>query len=216
MTNGFRIMSRLHNEDLAGTVQGSGDGVTLISTSHPTPLGMTHPFELQCNPLRIYLAGKMRGEPYFNCDAFDLWSAYLRSLGHTVFSPSEHTRKLYGDDIYRKNPEGDEEKAGIDGRLVFSDDIDYIINEAEAIAMMPGWRNSKGARAEHAVAVAIGLPIYYLGPRDEEYQAVVASIKGDEHDKRYITLGVGDGTFHRWSLTDSLMKKIWRDINDRL
>lgn len=192
------------------------EGVALTSTSHPTPQGMTHPFELQCDPLRIYLAGKMRGEPYFNCDAFIMWAQYLRSLGHTVFSPCEHTMSLYGNDIYTKNPEGDEIKAGIDGRLVFSDDIDYIINEAEAIAMMPGWRKSKGARAEHAVAIAIGLPIYYLGPRDEEYQAVVASIKGDIPDQRYITLGVGDGTYHRWGLTDSLMKKIWRDINERL
>jgi hypothetical protein len=50
----------------------------------------------------------------------------------------------------------------------------------------------------------------------EDLTATVACITGDRVDERYITLGVGDGTFQRWKLTDSLLKKIRREINERL
>jgi uncharacterized protein DUF4406 len=40
--------------------------------------------------------------------------------------------------------------------------LDYICRRAEGIAMLEGWEDSKGARAEHAIAVALGLKIRYL------------------------------------------------------
>ena len=40
--------------------------------------------------------------------------------------------------------------------------IDKLI-DCDAIYMLRGWENSKGARAEHAVAVWIGLKIMYQG-----------------------------------------------------
>ena len=50
----------------------------------------------------------------------------------------------------------------------------------------------------------------------EQLDAHVAVITGDNPDDRYITLGIGDGTFQRWHLTDSLLKKLRREINERL
>jgi hypothetical protein len=52
--------------------------------------------------------------------------------------------------------------------------------------------------------------------KTEVFEAVVAVITGDKPDDRSITLGVGDGTFQRWKLTDSLLKKLRREINERL
>jgi hypothetical protein len=46
--------------------------------------------------------------------------------------------------------------------------------------------------------------------------AVIAVVTGDQPDDRYITLGVGDGTFERWKLTESLARKIRRELNQRL
>lgn len=34
--------------------------------------------------------------------------------------------------------------------------------QADGIALLPGWRNSSGARAEHALAVALGLEVVEL------------------------------------------------------
>lgn len=167
--------------------------------------------------MRTYLAGAMRNRPYFNYEQFQFWAKKLRAEGHEVWSPEEHSRVLYGDDIYLNNPEGDEEKAGIDGKLVFSDDISTIIDWAEAIAMMPGWRKSKGARAEHAVAVAIGLRIIYLdNDAEESFVASVAAVVGDKPEEHVLMLGVGDGTSQRWKLTDSLLRKLRSEINPRV
>ncbi len=38
----------------------------------------------------------------------------------------------------------------------------YICKEADAIAMLPGWENSKGARAEWTLSIALGHTIIYL------------------------------------------------------
>ena len=46
--------------------------------------------------------------------------------------------------------------------------------------------------------------------------ARVAAITGDQPDERYITLGEGDGTFVRWKLSESLARKIRRELNQRL
>jgi hypothetical protein len=217
MSEGLRIKSRIHKEDEMGDISvGMDDGVALFNTSHPTDDGHTHIFELECEPLNIYLAGPIRNRPYFNKDAFYDGARFLRSLGHTVFSPIEHTEKLYGKNIYDHSPEGNEEVIGVDPKLVISDDIDYIINQADAIAMLPDWRKSKGARAEHALAIFLNLRIIYLGEAHAEFDAVVADVSGDQVDDRYMTLGIGDGTFHRWKLTDSLLRKVRREINEKL
>lgn len=107
--------------------------------------------------MRIYLAGKMRGCPNFNHQSFREATAWLRSQGHEVFSPVESSETMYGPDVYMGNPEGDEEKAGIDGRKVFAADLAWICAHADAVMLLPGWRTSKGATAEHAVALALGL-----------------------------------------------------------
>jgi Domain of unknown function (DUF4406) len=112
--------------------------------------------------MKIYVAGKMRGLPYFGYKAFDDATDKLRLEGHEVFNPVEEGEKIYGDDVYKGNPDGDEELAGIDGRLVFGNDLAFVTREADAVALLPGWETSKGAIAEKAVAEALGLQVLYL------------------------------------------------------
>lgn len=104
----------------------------------------------------------MRGVPNFNRSNFDYYAAQLRAEGHNVFSPAESSEQIYGPQIYKNNPEGDEARAGVNGRLVFAFDLAWICHAADAIALIPGWETSMGTRAELAVAHALGLKVIDL------------------------------------------------------
>lgn len=114
--------------------------------------------------MRIYLAGPMSGIPNFNAPAFHGHAAQLRAEGHEVFSPAEHDMTTDGADFHERYPDGDTSKAMSDGfslRSALKADLCWICDKAEGIFMMRGWENSKGARTEHALAVALGLVINY-------------------------------------------------------
>lgn len=117
--------------------------------------------------VRIYLAGPMRGYPEFNFPAFNAAAAVLRHDGHEVFNPAERDVARHdGVDISKGNANGDEALAakqhGFDLRVALAEDMDFICRHAEAIFMLPGWEKSKGATAERATAVALGLEVVYL------------------------------------------------------
>jgi|SRR5882762_9974746 len=117
--------------------------------------------------MKIYLAGPMSNIPHFNFPAFNAATLRLRSAGHEVFNPAECDINRHGGiDIGAENPTGcaalAAEKHGFSLRDALADDTAYICKEADAIAMLPGWENSKGARAEHALAFALGHHIIYL------------------------------------------------------
>ena len=117
------------------------------------------------NKQSIYVAGPMSNMPNFNFEAFDRATYTLRREGWVnVFNPAEKDRETYGD-VTSNNPTGSPEQAkeefGLDIRDVLSLDLQWICEEADAIYMLRGWENSKGARAEHATAHAIGIKIYY-------------------------------------------------------
>lgn len=117
-------------------------------------------------PLKCYLAGPMRGYNEFNFPAFHAAAAALRAQGHTVFNPAEKDNERHGTDISKGNADGCEKLAasqhGFDLRMALGDDLRWICAEAEAIALLPGWEKSKGATAEHATAVALGLKVIVL------------------------------------------------------
>ena len=95
----------------------------------------------------IYIAGPMRGYPRFNFDAFDAAEKDLKAKGHCVVSPAQMDRD-----------------AGLDpDRLTEADvtpeflcrcikrDVNAIL-WADAIALLPGWEKSTGAKAELVIA----------------------------------------------------------------
>jgi len=121
--------------------------------------------------MRIYLAGPMRGLPEFNFPAFHAAAKTLRELGHEVFNPAERDEADFGKVSV---PSGDEnelaDKLSIHAlalrRKCFGADTAWICTFAEAIALLPGWKKSKGAQAEKALGEALGLTILYLGKGD--------------------------------------------------
>lgn len=105
---------------------------------------------------KLYLAGPMRGYPEFNFPAFAKAAAELRTKGYFVFSPAERdTSRHGGKNIGAGNVEGDEYKAakehGFSLKDALSDDTQFIIREADGIALLPGWSKSRGAVAENAL-----------------------------------------------------------------
>lgn len=114
--------------------------------------------------MRIYLAGPMTNIPHFNYPAFNAAAAKLRAEGHEVFSPAEYDIHVYGKDI--SNATGDAEQStkdhGFDRRAALKADTSWICDHAEAIALLPGWENSSGARAEKALADALALQTIIL------------------------------------------------------
>jgi hypothetical protein len=96
--------------------------------------------------MRIYLSGPMSGYPEDNFPAFYKAAAELRAAGHEVYNPPEDTDKVLSD-------------AGIPItlRACLSKDLSWICDHAEGIALMLGWERSKGANAENATAIALGL-----------------------------------------------------------
>lgn len=121
--------------------------------------------------MKIYLAGPMRGIPEFNFPAFFAAEGYLKSAGHYVFNPARRDEERHGSALSKGNPTGDEVQAavqhGFSLREALRDDTNYICMEAEAIALLPGWENSKGARAEKALAEALGHQVFFLDSNGE-------------------------------------------------
>lgn len=102
--------------------------------------------------MKVYLAGPMRGIPQHNYPAFDAAAERLRAAGHEVFSPADHDRQAFG-------------KEGADAtsfslRAALGADLAWICAHADAVALLPGWGNSKGAAAERATAIALGLRVF--------------------------------------------------------
>lgn len=92
---------------------------------------------------RVYLAGPMTGYEYFNFPAFNAEAARLRATGLDVVNPAEH---------------------GIVEGAEWGDYLRYDIAKlvtCEAIHFLPGWEASKGARLEHSVAKALGMPMNF-------------------------------------------------------
>jgi nucleoside 2-deoxyribosyltransferase len=99
--------------------------------------------------VRLYLAGPMRGYPEENFPAFNDAAATLREMGHTVFNPAENS------------------SPGTDIRVCLAVDMVWICASAEGVALLPGWRDSKGATAERALAIALGIPIFDVVPTED-------------------------------------------------
>lgn len=116
--------------------------------------------------MKIYLAGPMRGYPNFNFPAFDYAAAKLRGQGFVVFSPAERDREVHGTAL-EQNKTGDEQEAASNVGFSLNDalkaDMDWICDQAQVIALLPGWAKSSGANAEKALATALGLTIMELG-----------------------------------------------------
>ena len=108
----------------------------------------------------IYIAGPMRGIPYFNFLAFDDAAARL-AYSHTVISPADMDRAA-GFDPYKLPADYDWNTIPpeFDFPAAFERDL-AAVRKCDGIYMLAGWENSKGARAKKAVAEWLGKKILY-------------------------------------------------------
>lgn len=91
--------------------------------------------------MRVYLAGPMTGIPDHNYPEFRRLTVHLRTLGHEVRSPVE-LNEAAG---YTTHPDGTISPEDL--ALCFADDVRAIL-WCKAIALMPGWEASSGAKVE--------------------------------------------------------------------
>jgi Domain of unknown function (DUF4406) len=106
--------------------------------------------------VKVYLAGPMKGIPEFGFPAFREAAEWLRGEHYIeeVFSPAEY-------DLERGfDPLKSEEEQGFNLRETLLEDLTWIIRNADAVILLPGWGDSKGVRAEARTADAIGIPVY--------------------------------------------------------
>lgn len=93
--------------------------------------------------MRVYLSGPMTGYPEHNKPAFHARAWEWRREGWDVFSPAEEPPGY----TEANRPE------------YLKRDIRALL-DCDAIAVLPGWQKSEGARMEVTVAKALRYPIY--------------------------------------------------------
>lgn len=93
--------------------------------------------------MKVYIAGPMSGHDDFNFPAFYAAADNWREAGWEVLNPAE----LDG---------GDTSQTWL---WYMKRDLPALL-DCDAIAMLEGWENSRGARLEHAVALNAGLRVF--------------------------------------------------------
>lgn len=104
--------------------------------------------------MKCYIAGPMRGIEDFNFPMFFVTEQALAFCGYEVFNPA---RADVETGFNNKSVDG-VLSAEFDVKAVVRRDIEGLL-ECDAIYLLPGWSKSLGAKAEHAVAVWLGLNI---------------------------------------------------------
>lgn len=97
---------------------------------------------------RIYIAGPMRGYADKNFPAFVAAAELFRADGWQVENPVEIAAEVHGDNQDLAPTE------------YLRADLVRICGGCTAIALLPGWEASTGARAEVAVGITLGLDFY--------------------------------------------------------
>jgi nucleoside 2-deoxyribosyltransferase len=103
---------------------------------------------------RIYIAGPMRYREGLNWDSFDKARDLLSTLGMSPVSPADLDRSA---GLTPKDVDFDSATM----KSCFRRDIDALLG-CDAIALLPGWAESKGAMAEYMLAKAVGMPAFKL------------------------------------------------------
>ena len=92
--------------------------------------------------MKVYIAGPMSGLPDFNYPAFFRAAEALTKCGHVPINP-----------------------ARTEGREDCKTWLDYMraalrdVADADGIALLPGWQDSRGAALEQHLGVSLGLDV---------------------------------------------------------
>jgi hypothetical protein len=94
-------------------------------------------------PKRIYVSGPMTGHADFNFPAFHAAAARLREAGWEPINPAEN----FGG------------RTDLPRETYLRADV-ILLAQCEAIAMLPGWQKSRGAKLEYLLARELNMPVY--------------------------------------------------------
>ncbi len=104
----------------------------------------------------------MRGYELCNSQAADEAAAYLRNLGHEVWTPWEHDRQI-GVDL--SNTTFTEEQL----KECFRWDFSRIL-QVDAVVFLPEWEKSRGCCAERVVAHYARVRCFNYHPEEEFFR----------------------------------------------
>jgi hypothetical protein len=107
--------------------------------------------------LNIYIAGPMRGYTNHNFDAFMEADRMLRSKWNSMVGVIFNPAQMDLDEGFDPSQAVDT-KEHLKGCM--TRDLNAIL-KSDAVYMLTGWEKSEGAKVEHALAVYLGLRIFY-------------------------------------------------------
>lgn len=148
---------------------------------------------------KIYIAGPMRGIPYYNAPLFDKVASQLLLSGAVVINPVARDRDA-GFDVYQCSDDHDWSTfpKQLDRKAVAKRSI-LDVAEADSVCCLPGWENSQGANSEVMFALFSGLDVWEWGspvasscvfgsiksPRRAEILTKAIELTCGERDEKY-------------------------------
>ena len=109
-------------------------------------------------PPRVYIAGPMNSVGgNFNFPLFDFVARRLRDCGCEVCNPADQARRSLGslEEIQKLS----KQVMKIARKSLIKHEINWIMDNADYVLMLPGWERSTGATAERALALALDIPV---------------------------------------------------------
>ena len=111
--------------------------------------------------MKIYIAGKITGDPYYKAK-FARAAADIAAAGHTPINPAMQPEGMSNADYMR---------------VIFAQ-----LDSADAVAFLPDWEFSKGARIEHLLVEYTGKPMYDI--KCARLMVLPESLEARDDDKR--------------------------------
>lgn len=120
----------------------------------------------------IYLAGPITGRPNLNRHNFAKAEAMLARHGEETINPLDIEPRTHEGGCPATYPAG---QKGHDTACYLREDLIAMLTRADAVVFLPGWEQSRGAVTEHTVALATGIPCWYI---QDDWSEII-SIEGE-------------------------------------
>jgi len=110
--------------------------------------------------MRVYIAGKMTGQPFYGYKRFMLAKRWWESYGHEVSTPFEANSRVWwrhhgrAFDPYQDRCDWGDPLM----KEMFTEDVAELL-VSDAIAVLGGWEESRGTRLEVRIAEQFGIPV---------------------------------------------------------